>query len=79
MQTALLNIIQHTTQAIYARQPLKEPYILQIAGYIQTLQLFIRLSFEEKLIVEKQYFILSDKIIELQKMAIGWLKSVRNN
>lgn len=77
LQTAILSVIDLTCQALYARQPLKEPYILKIIGAIQTVQLFVRLALEEKLIEEKQYFRLSEQIIELHRMALGWLKSTR--
>jgi hypothetical protein len=75
--STLLAIIEGTCQALYARQPLKEPYILKLTGSIQTVQLFIRLALEEKLITEQQYFSLSAKVIEFHKMALGWLNSVR--
>lgn len=77
LQIALLRIIDKTCQGLYARQPLKEPYILEVAGAVQTAQLFIRLAFEEKLINEQQFFAWSNQAQELHKMAIGWLKSVR--
>lgn len=70
-------IIDMTCQALYARQPFKEPYILKIIGAVQSLQLFVRLGFEEGLITEQQYFSCSDNIIELNRMALGWLKATR--
>lgn len=78
LQNAILTIIEQTGQALYARQPLKEPYILKILGTIQTVQLFIRLCLDEKLITEHQFFAWSDQTQELQRMAAGWLISARS-
>ena len=77
LQTAILTIVEQTGQALYARQPLKEPYVLKIIGTIQTVQLFVRLAYDEKLITEHQFFAWSDQIGELSRMAGGYLASVR--
>lgn len=77
LQTAILVAIDQTGQALYARQPLKEPYILKIIGTMQTVQLFIRLAYDEKLLEEQHFFSLSDRVQELNRMAIGWLVSAR--
>jgi hypothetical protein len=77
LQTGLLNIIETSMQALEARQPLKEPYILKVLGYIKSIQIFIRLSFDENLIDERHYFAWSETTVELLKMAKGWLKSTR--
>jgi len=78
LQTSILNIIDLTAQALYSRQPLKEPIILRLLGAIQAAQLFIRLSHDEQLISEYQLFAWSDQIAELNRMAAGWLASVRS-
>ncbi len=77
LPSAILNVVELTGQALYARQPLKEPYILKILGATQTIQLFIRLAVEEHLVTEHQFFAWSDQVQELQRMAAGWLSSVR--
>ncbi|MBI5022995.1 MAG: four helix bundle protein [Candidatus Magasanikbacteria bacterium] len=77
LQTAILTIVEQTGQALYARQPLKEPHILKIIGTIQTVQLFIRLALDENIINEHQFFAWSDQVEELSRMAGGWLASVR--
>lgn len=77
LQSAILTTVDQTGQALFARQPLKETYVLKIIGTIQTIQLFIRLAYEEKLLPENHFFSLSDRVVELNKMAIGWLSSVR--
>lgn len=77
MQDTILKIVEETGQGLYARQPLKEQHILRLLGTIQTLTLFVRLSYEEKLITEQQFFSWSDRIEELGRMAAGWLTSVR--
>jgi len=78
LQSAILAVVEITTQALYARQPIREPYILKILGATQTAQLFIRLCFDEKLITEHQFFAWSDATQELSRMAAGWLSSTRN-
>ncbi len=78
LQAALLAVIELTSHALYARQPLKEPYILKILGTVQTAQLFVRLCFDEKLVTSHQFFAWSDGVQELSRMAHGWLKMVRN-
>ena len=77
LQRTILEIIRFTCQALYARQPLKEPFILKVIGAIQTAQLFIRLALEQQLITEQHYFRASQMVVELHRMALGWLKSVR--
>jgi len=77
LQTAILTAIDQTAQVYYARQPLKEPYALKLVGTIQTIQLFVRLAYEEKLLPEHHFFSWSDRVQELQRMAVGWLTSVR--
>lgn len=77
LQSTLLKVVEETGQGLYARQPLKEQYILRLLGTIQTLTLFIRLSYDEKLITEQQFFSWSDRVEELGRMAAGWLTSVR--
>jgi hypothetical protein len=67
-----------TAQALYCRQPLKEPLILRVIGSIQAIQLFIRLCYDEKLINEHKFFNWSEQVIELNRMASGWLNSVRS-
>jgi hypothetical protein len=42
-------------------------------------QLFVRLALDEKLIEEKAYFRLSANVVELHRMALGWLKSTRSS
>jgi len=77
LQSAILTAVSQTTEALYARQPLKEPYILRLIGTIQAIQLFVRLAYEEKLLPETNFFAWSDRIQELNRMAVGWLSSVR--
>lgn len=78
LQRSTLAIIETSAQALYARQPLREPLILRIIGSIQSLQLFIRIAFEEDLISEQQFFAFNKLITELSRMAIGWLKATRS-
>jgi hypothetical protein len=77
IQTGLLDIIESAMQGLQTRQPLKETYILKTLGHIKSLQIFIRLCSDEKLITENQYFSYSDQAVQLLKMAIGWLRSTR--
>ena len=72
-------MVELTGQAFYARQPLREPYILKMLGTLQTVQLLVRLCSDEKLITEHQSFAFSDKVQELERMAAGWLSSVRSH
>lgn len=77
MQDTILKVVEETGQALYARQPLREQYIMRLLGTIQTLTLFVRLSYDEGLITEQQFFSWSDRVEELGRMAAGWLGSVR--
>ncbi len=77
LQDTILAVVDQTGQALYARQPLKEPYILQLLGTLQTLTLLVRLCYDEKLISEQQFFLWSERVEKLCRMAAGWLSSVR--
>jgi hypothetical protein len=70
LQNSILTTIEQTTQALYARQPLKENYVLKVLGNLQTIQLFVRMAHEEKLIADNTFFNLSERVVELNK----WLE-----
>lgn len=71
----ILDLIQLVSQASFAGQTEKVKYLNEASAKVDLLKLLFRLCYELRIIDQKKYFVVEEKLIEMGKMIGGWLKN----
>lgn len=77
LETALLNLLEAIIEAEQTLPALKEKSLLGAIIKAELTKIFLRLSVENALIKETNYFRFIQTLVEIQKMLNGWRKSLR--
>lgn len=65
--------------AVLVAKPKKTPHLETIRMQIEKLKHLVRLEYEMKIIVEKVYIQTQGELVEMSRMATGWLKYITQN
>ena len=72
-----LEILELYIQAETAKRDWKQPILEKASGKIGLLKLLARLTNEIKVLDDRKYLELSDRLRELGRMTGGWIKTIR--
>ncbi len=72
-----LEVIENIIKAGYATKIEKEIFLKRASVNLDVLKFFLQLCWEIKVLENKPYINLSEKLNEIGKMLGGWLKSVQ--
>jgi hypothetical protein len=78
VENLALDILQSLLQAGYVTPEQRIPILIKLSAKLDMLRVFIRLSFDIKIISKKQYIKLQEELDEIGRMLGGWLKSSRS-
>lgn len=74
---SFLSVLEYIFEANSLPAPLREAPLLRAQAKCDLLKILIRLSCEEKILVETQYFQIVSDLREISKMIGGWIKYTR--
>ena len=74
-----LNLFDEVVNAALVTKPRKASHLETIRMQIEKLKHLVRLEYEMKIIVEKTYIQTQSELVEMSRMATGWLKYVTQN
>lgn len=74
-----LNLFDEIIHAALVAKSRKTPHLETIRMMLEKLKHLIRLEYEMKIIHEKSYIQSQTELVEMSKMATGWLKYVTQN
>ena len=77
LDNACLLLLEEIITAEQAAPVLKDRALLAASVKAEIIKVFLRLSMEQKLIKETNYFAWSAMLLEIGKMIGGWKKSLR--
>lgn len=69
-----LKIIRLSIESAITARQLKHPILQKIKIEIEVIKRLVRLENELKIINDKKYFDIENQLIEISKMAAGWIK-----
>ena len=78
IENKFLDLLELSYRAYYTEREKKAEKILQCILILDTLKFFIQVTWEGKLISNKQYEDVAKKLEEIGKMLGGWKKSLGN-
>ncbi len=76
IDASFLETIELVFTAAYLSKPQKRPYVQKATGKLDILKLFLRLSWEIKVLDTKKYATISERIDEIGRMLGGWNKQL---
>lgn len=76
-ENTTLEILAGLIHVGYLPQEERSQHLMELSVLVDTLRIFIRLSFEVKAIPQKKYLVLQQKLDEIGRMLGGWLKSIK--
>lgn len=79
IENLILDITELLLTASYSPRGEKINFLIKADAKISFLKLLIRLANETKIIDNKKYLILQEKLQEIGKMLGGWMHSIRND
>lgn len=78
MDRGLLTMLEHIFEANAMPSPLREAPLLKALAKCELVKILVRLSCEESIILDTQYFQLIAGLHEITKMLQGWINYTRN-
>lgn len=78
IENKFLDLLELSFRAYYTEKDKKEEKILQCILFLDTLKFFVQVTWEGKLISNKQYEEIVLKLEEIGRMLGGWKKSLAN-
>lgn len=78
IEKTLLDLLELISQAEFASQSEKTNCLKLASVKLDFLKILFRLTYELKIINQKKYILLEEKLQEIGKMIGGWLKSSQN-
>ncbi len=79
IENLILEILEFSLKTIYSPRQEKLPLLKELDIKIGFLKMLIRLSNEIRVLDNKKYLILQEKLQEIGRMIGGWMKSIKNN
>jgi len=76
IENLILEILELILKASYLPKYKKKEILFIVSNKVDLLKLFIRILYELKILNQKKYLLLSEKILEIGKMIGGWIKTV---
>ena len=76
---AILNLIQLISKASFSAQTEKAKTLNDASGEADFLKLLFRLYYELRIIDQKKYFLIEEKLIEIGRMIGGWIKNTSHS
>ena len=78
IEQIILDLLESISSASYASQSKKINLLKQASNKADFLKILFRLAYELRIIDQKKYFLLEQKLLEIGRMIGGWLKSSKN-
>jgi hypothetical protein len=79
IEETCLNLFDEIIHAALVAKPRKALHLETIRMILEKLKHLIRLEYEMKIIPEKSYIQSQKELVEMSKMATGWLKYIMQN
>lgn len=79
IEETCLNLFDEIVNAALVAKPRKIPHLEMIRMQIEKLKHLVRLEYEMKIIFEKTYIQTQSELVEMSRMATGWLKYITRN
>ena len=77
IENYVVDMLEYLLQASKQPKACKLPTLLQADQRLEMLKIFIRLALEIKIIDDKKYLPLQERLAEIGRMLGGWIKTVR--
>ncbi|MFH1947351.1 MAG: diversity-generating retroelement protein Avd [Candidatus Magasanikbacteria bacterium] len=77
IENYIIDLLENLLLASKQPKTCKLPTLLQADQKLGMLKIFIRLALEVKIIDDKKYLILQERLAEIGRMLGGWIKTVR--
>lgn len=77
IESTILELVEFISQASFAGQNEKTDNLTKASIKLDFLKVLFRLSFELKIIDQKKYILLEEKLQEMGRMLGGWIKSLK--
>ena len=71
------DLLESITIASYSNQSEKQIFLLKASAKVDFLKILFRLCYELKIIDQKKYLLLEEKLQEIGRMVGGWIKSLK--
>lgn len=75
IETIILELLESITRASFAKLNFKSSDLQTASIKLDFLKILVRLSYELRVIDQKKYLTMEEKLIEIGKMLGGWIKS----
>lgn len=79
IEETCLGLFDEIVNAALVAKPRKTPHLETIRMMLEKLKHLVRLEYEMKIIVEKTYIQTQGELVEMSRMATGWLKYITQN
>lgn len=74
IENAVLEILELSMRAVYAQKMEKISFLREIDSKVNLLKILVRLTYEMKILDNKKYIDLQEKLQEIGKMVGGWMR-----
>jgi hypothetical protein len=78
IESTILELLELISQASFAEQNQKINNLLNASVKLDFLKVLFRLTFDLKIIDQKKYIFLEEKLQEIGRMLGGWIKSIKS-
>lgn len=77
IKTLIIEMLELLMEAETAKKDWKSPILEKVSRKLRILKLLVRLTNEIKILDNKKYLVLSEKLQEIGRMLGGWIKAVK--
>lgn len=79
IENTIMEILDNISKASFAGQKDRLDYLNKASIKLDFLKVLFRLTFDVKIIDQKKYLILEEKLQEIGRMLGGWIKSLKTS
>ena len=79
IEETIIKLLESISTASYSNQIEKQKSLMEASANVDFLKILFRLCYELKIIDQKKYILLEEKLQEMGRMLGGWIKSLKTS
>lgn len=79
IENTIIELLESITTAAYTNLTEKQNSLLRASASVDFLKILFRLCYELRIIDQKKYLLLEEKLQEIGRMIGGWIKSLKTS